>query len=83
MKTAKSYTCRIWIAGDYADACRSVRQFCEVGACFAVERVDYVYTGGMESGVCITRINYPRFPAEPASILAQCIALAERLQVDL
>ena len=83
MKHVSSYTCRVWIAGDYADACRSVRQFCEVGACFAVERADYIYTGGAESGVVVTRINYPRFPAEHSFIVGQCMALGEKLLLDL
>jgi hypothetical protein len=82
-KSALSYTCRIWIAGDYADACRVVREFCEEGACFAVHPAAYIYTGGSESGVCVTRINYPRFPAEPDTILAQMRRLAEALRAAL
>lgn len=83
MKTCESYTCKIWIAGDYADACRIVRQFCEAGACFAVQPADYVYTMGQESGVCVTRINYPRFPATPKDILDQCKELAQALIAGL
>lgn len=80
MTVAQSYTVRIWIAGDYADAVRAVREFCEEGACFAVMPCDYVYTGGMEAGVCVTRINYPRFPAGEDEIEAQCMRLAEHLR---
>lgn len=83
MKTAQSYTVRIWIAGDYADACRAVREFCEEGACFAVSPADYIYTGGAEAGVVVTRINYPRFPAEPGEIVSQCFRLAEHLRERL
>lgn len=83
MKIALSFTCRIWIAGDYADACRAVREFCEEGACFAIAPVDYIYTGGAESGVCVTRINYPRFPAEPDTILEQMHRLGEHLRAAL
>jgi len=83
MKTAQSYTVRIWIAGDYADACRAVREFCEEGACFAVSPADYIYTGGTEAGVVVTRINYPRFPAEPEEIVSQCFRLAEHLRARL
>jgi hypothetical protein len=82
-KTEPSYTVRIWIAGDYDDALRVVKEFCAEGACFAVSRCDYVYTGGMESGVCVTRINYPRFPASPDAIIEQCARLAELLRERL
>ena len=83
MKAVPSYTVRIWIAGDYADSVRAVREFCEEGACFAVSPADYVYTGGAEPGVVVTRINYPRFAAEPEQILAQCFRLAEHLRIRL
>lgn len=78
-----SYTVRVWIAGDYNDACRAVREFCEEGACFAVSPAEYVYTGGAESGVVVTRINYPRFPAEPSAIFDQCLRLAHHLRAAL
>lgn len=83
MKSVHTFTCHIWIAGDYNDACRAVRKFCEEGACFAVSPVNYVYTGGSEQGVCVTRINYPRFPAEPDAILEQTQRLAEHLRCAL
>jgi len=83
MIAASSFTCRIWIAGDYRDACRSVREFCEEGACFAVSPADYIYTGGAEAGVVVTRINYPRFPKEPQEIWDQCERLAEKMRADL
>lgn len=83
MNAARSYTVKIWIAGNYADAVRAVREFCEEGACFAVTPCDYAYTGGLEAGVCVTRINYPRFPAEPDAILSQCMRLAEHLRERL
>lgn len=83
MKTAPSYTVRIWIAGDYAEACRAIREFCEEGACFSVAPTDYIYTGGAECGVVVTRINYPRFPAEPGQIVSQCLRLAQHLRARM
>ena len=80
MKTADTKTFRIWIAGDYQEAVRAMREFCEEGACFAVQATDYVYTGGMESGVCVTRINYPRFPATEGFIQEQVMRAAEHLR---
>lgn len=83
MISTPSATYRIWIAGDYNDAVRAIREFCEEGACFAVERCSYVYTGGMEDGVCVTRINYPRFPATDAHLREQSLRLAEHLRTRL
>jgi hypothetical protein len=83
IKTAESYTVRIWIAGDYDDARRAIKEFCAVGACFAVQEAEYIYTGGAESGVCVTRINYPRFPISRHAILNQCKQLADLLMERL
>lgn len=80
----ESKTVRIWIAGDYDDARRVVRKFCSNdGACFSVSKVDYIYTGGEELGVCVTRINYPRFPETLEFIFDQCLRLAEELRREL
>jgi len=84
VKIATSHTVRIWIAGDYADALCICRQFCAAeGACFAVQPVEYVYTGGQEAGVCVTLINYPRFPQSPADLDAKAERLAMALREGL
>jgi hypothetical protein len=74
-----TYTATIFMAGDYADAVRLCRQFCMTGLCVTVERAEFVYTGGAESGVRVGLINYPRFPSEPADLFAKAEALAEHL----
>lgn len=79
-----SYQVMIFIAGDLATAKRSCRKWCmERGDCVTVEPVDYIYTGGAETGVKIGWINYPRFPLKPAEILERSKELAELLMVDL
>lgn len=83
MKTVPSHTYRIWIAGDYQDAVRACRSFCERGACVAVQRTTFVYTGGVEEGVCVTLINYPRFPATEEEIFSKAHELAEYLRLAL
>lgn len=83
MKSATSFTVRIWIAGDYRDACRAVKDFCQRGDCYSVAPCDYIYTGGAEAGVCVTRINYPRYPEHHDKILLQCVDLAEHLRRKL
>lgn len=83
MKAASSYTIRIWIAGDYRDAVRAAREFAEEGLCVAVTPVAYVYTGGMEDGVCVTLINYPRFPRPPHELHDTAKRLAGHLRERL
>jgi hypothetical protein len=62
---APTHSFKLWIAGDYATAVTATREWCaDRGDCYAISACDFVYTGGAESGVCITRINYGRFPAE-------------------
>lgn len=79
-----SYTAAIYIGGDYADAKRTCRNYCqEVGACVTVEPVFFAYTGGAEEGVRVGFINYPRFPAAPAQIFDRALDLADRLMIDL
>ncbi|WP_171232182.1 hypothetical protein [Ruegeria sp. HKCCA4812] len=83
MTDCKTLTYRIWIGGNYDDAVRTVREFCQEGACFAVQPADFVYTGGMESGVCVTLINYPRFPKEAAELEVFAGRLADLLKARL
>lgn len=78
-----SWTIRIYIAGDYADAIRAAREFCEEGACFCIQPADYVYTGGMEAGIVATLINYPRFPSDPQELLAKAERFAEHLRARM
>lgn len=79
-----TYTAAIYIAGDAHAAREACRAHCmEVGLCVTVEPLDFIYTGGAESGVRIGLINYPRFPAEPADIWAKAVSLAELLIVHL
>ena len=76
----KAATFRVWIAGDYDDAVRALRRHCDrVGDCYSVSRCDYVFSGGMEAGVCVTRINYARFPEEETSLLERVKDVASLL----
>ena len=82
-KTVPTYWAEIAIAGNYDDAVRVCRSFCDIGLCVTIQRVDYVYTRGVEAGVIVRLINYPRFEAPPDSILDRAMALADRLREDL
>jgi len=79
-----SYSAAIYIAGDRADASRICRKHCfDVGLCVTMESVDFIYTGGAESGIRVGLINYPRFPSSPEAIMARAKALADDLMVGL
>ena len=75
-KHAPTYTVRIWMAGNYANAEEQCRVFCEKGMCVSIHPVNYIYTGGEESGFCVTLINYPRFPKEPLEMKDLAFELA-------
>lgn len=80
MTTAPTHWAHIYIAGDLAVARQACREHCHrVGLCVTVEPVDYVFTGGAESGVRVGLINYPRFPACPAEIDSKVDLLARFL----
>lgn len=74
-----TYTAAIYVAGPQAEAERICRRFCLEGLCVTVEPVEFIYTGGAETGVRVGLINYPRFPAEPDKIFDT----AEHLAVSL
>jgi hypothetical protein len=82
-ETLPTYTAAIYIAGDLDTARATCRHFCMSGLCVTLESVEFIYTGGAETGVRVGLINYPRFPAEPADIFAKAEALADRLMNDL
>lgn len=80
----KTNTFRIWIAGDYDEARKIIRRHCfDVGDCFSVLRTDFIYSGGEETGVCVTRINYGRFPADYEEIKQRVNDLAKKLCAGL
>jgi hypothetical protein len=84
MIDCNSYPVSIFIAGDTEIAKQTCRKWCmDIGDCVTVERVEYIYTGGAESGVRIGWINYPKFPREPNEILDRAMGLAELLMIDL
>jgi hypothetical protein len=78
--SAPSYPVSIFIAGDYYRAKQICQEYCDaVGLCVTVTSTSYIYTGGEQMGVIVGLINYPRFPADPADILAKAHNLASEL----
>jgi glycerol-3-phosphate cytidylyltransferase-like family protein len=82
-KTITTYQVNIYLAGNYDDAVRACKQFCKIGLCVTVERCEYVYTGGAESGVKIGLLNYPKFPKEQEDILMTARKLSSFLLSEL
>lgn len=80
---APTWYANIWIAGDYAQAVGACRAFCWEGCCVTVTPCAYVYTGGMEDGVCVRLINYPRFPKSEEELESQARRCAEHLMTAL
>jgi hypothetical protein len=79
-----SYNVTVYVGGDVADARRSLRrQTWEAGLCVTVVPCDFVFTGGMESGVAVGFINYPRFPKSPDEIWNRAVEVAVQLRTDL
>jgi hypothetical protein len=82
--TVTTHWAEIFIAGDLDSARRVCRRYCyNVGLCVTIEPVDYVYTGGAESGVRVGLINYPRFPVTREALLETAKTLALLLMDDL
>lgn len=84
IKASKTYIAEIYMAGDISHARHSLQLMAsEKGMCASLESVDYVYTGGMESGFVVRLMNYPRFPSDPKSIKDFAIRIAESLLKSL
>lgn len=84
MTKAETIRFDIFIAGDLAHAKQACREYCfDVGLCVTVEPVDFIYTGGEESGVRVGLINYPRFPTTEEALRERAQQLAEMLMYHL
>jgi hypothetical protein len=73
-----------YILRQIIDALRACREFCSaVAVCFAITRAAYAYTGGMDGGVCVTLINYPRFPSSEPELADKAMRMGEHLREQL
>ena len=82
--TEPSFNATVFIAGDVQTARESLRRQCfEEGLCVTLTPTEFVYTAGLESGVAVGLVNYPRFPKAPDEIKARAVKVAERLMGDL
>ena len=81
IKTAKTFTADIHIAGDITRIRELCGSYCESGFCVSITPTEYVYTYGREVGAIVGIINYPRFPRPVESIKSKALELAEVLLV--
>ena len=83
-KTAPTFNVDIHMAGDISAAAMIIQRYAaDTGMCVTLTPQSFIYTGGREEGFKVGFINYPRFPADPADILARARDLAAVLRVQL
>lgn len=83
-KRSPSYVFEIYIAGDIHDAKRAlVKIASQQGACWSVEPVEYIYSGGRELGCVIRYINYPRFTKTAGTLEKDAVYVATELMSEL
>lgn len=75
-KTGRTFNADIFIAGDIAIIKEVCRDYVDRGLCVSVCPVDFIFTGGSESGAKIGLINYQRFPTTEDNIKKMAIELS-------
>jgi hypothetical protein len=84
IKTVQSFPISIFIAGDYLTAVNICQEYCnQAGFCVTVDPTKYVYSNGLEEGVVVGLINYPRYPKFETELYDHALKLAERLRTEL
>lgn len=75
-----TYKVQIYTAADFKKAKEVCREFCfENTLCVTVQKTNFIYKGGEESGVVVELVNYPRFPTSPESLFEKATLLANEL----
>ncbi|RKZ80718.1 MAG: hypothetical protein DRQ35_01725 [Gammaproteobacteria bacterium] len=76
IKIEDTYRIAIHMAGDFATAKSLCKKFAwDSPTCVTVKPQTFIYTGGLEEGVEIGLVNYPRFPKTED----QLVGIAKRL----
>lgn len=84
IKRAPSFPVTIFIAGRYNKAIKVLEQYCnDTSYCVTIKSTLYIYKGGQEYGLEVGLINYPRFSADPTTIVNKAIEIAEKLREKL
>lgn len=63
VKVTRSYTFDIYVTGSRSAVEDYLQEYCmKNGFCFSIIPLEYIYSGGKESGYSVRIINYARFP---------------------
>ncbi|AGC34724.1 hypothetical protein ACQ29_gp044 [Escherichia phage PBECO4] len=82
--TVETQYWNIHIAGDIQTAREYTRKFAfKLGFCVQLIPCEYIYTGGLESGMCARIIQYPRFPKEEVYLNRDVLNYAKGLAEEL
>jgi hypothetical protein len=76
----ETFVAHIYMAGDILQAKQAIREFVIRGLCVTIEPLEFIYTGGEESGFRVGLINYPKYPSTPQAITRIAEELAEFLK---
>lgn len=69
---------------DESEVLQICREYCdEVGLCVTITPTTFVYPNGVEPGVAVGLINYPRFPKHDTTIEKHALKLARILMTRL
>jgi len=79
LKTCPTHVIKIYIAGDRNIARQFLQSYVMRGACVSISEEEYIYTMGIENGIVVNLINYPRFPKDESELLKQAVDLGEAL----
>lgn len=84
VEVQSSFSVTVYIAGDLQDARRTLRRLCLPGGlCVTLTPTEFIFAGGVESGVAVGFVQYPRFPEPPERIWERANGVAEALMEDL
>ena len=79
--TAPTLRFDIYMAGPIHKARETCQDYCDrTGFCVHVEKCDYIYTNGEETGFKVGIINYPRFPEGLLALKNRAMKLAHMLR---
>lgn len=80
MIECNTFTASIYISITKQEAISLLSEyFGKMGMCATVTEIDFVFTGGRESGVCIGFINYPKYVNSPEEITQKVIEMANKM----
>lgn len=82
-KVSKSFYATVHIAGDIDNARQLLRKWVMRGACVQLAECDYIYTGGLERGMTVRLMQYPRFERPKQEIVEMAVELGKYLAQEL